>query len=71
MKEPPKRAKDGVECPGHLPSPPSPASLIGAGDEIQMWPCPVAFQAAKQLAGPDSHFRNGSYQEEEGAGDPS
>lgn len=43
----------------------------GGGDEIQMWPCPLAFQPTKPLAGPDSHFRNESYQEEEGAGDPS
>lgn len=33
-----------------------------AGDEIQMWPCPLAFQPTKPSAGPDSHFRNGSCQ---------
>lgn len=71
MKEPQRRAKDSVECPGRLPSSPPPASPIEVGDEIQMWSCPVAFLPAKHLAGPDNHFRNRSYQEKEGADDPS
>lgn len=48
----------------HLSNPPWGEVRRGGAqqDEIQMWPCPPAFQPPKPLVSPDSHFRNGSCQ---------